>query len=187
MAKVIKSFVFLLVCLILLPFSLSAQDKTNVDFNESSPIQVKDITVYFKPEKFERSKIDQSPEYLQGPYYLSLADDVLTVCLPMDRKGVFGNDAQQKYRNYNPPTLELRDELVYEVKPQTDGGYIIDIQQKRFDKFKVMYFYSLNVDKNGFGTVTLYHKTSKALRPRFTYYGEFSLQIVAGDFMEKEI
>ncbi|MBB4036204.1 hypothetical protein GGR21_002105 [Dysgonomonas hofstadii] len=186
MKKIVKSLVFLLFCLMILPVGLLAQDKTNVDLNESAPVQVKNITVYFKPEKFERSKIDQSPEYLEGPYYLSLADNVLTVCLPLDRKGVFNNDARQRYQNYyNAPTIEMRDELVYEVKPQKDGGYIIDIQQKRFDKFKVQYFYSLNIDKDGYGTVTLYHKTSENLRPRFTYYGEFSCQMETIDKVDK--
>lgn len=188
MKEILKSLNLLLVCLLVLPFSLSAQDKTNVEFSELAPIPVKDITVYFKSDKMERSKIDQSPEYLEGPYYLSLADNVLTVCLPLDRKGVFNNDAQKRNQNYyNTPTIEMRDELVYEVKPQKDGGYIIDIQQKRFDKFKVLYYYSLNIDKDGYGTVTLYHKTSQDLKPRFTYYGQFSCQIVAAEPSTKEI
>ena len=39
----------------------------------------------------------------------------------------------------------------------------------------VPYNFSLNIGKDGKGTVILYHRVSKTKYPRFTYYGEFSL------------
>lgn len=174
MKKEIKSLISLLFCLLILPISLLAQDEKNIESKELSPIHVKDISVYFKPEKLERSKFDQNPEYLDGPFYLNLADSVLSVCLPMNSSNVV-----KTYRNRHPykaRSFDIRNEMIYDVKLQPNGGYIIDIYQKDYIK-SLPYYFSLNIGKDSKGTVIIYHRTSKTLTPRFTYYGEFSLYI----------
>lgn len=86
MKKEVKSLTFLLFCLFVFPVGLLAQDKTNVEFNESGSLQVEDISVQFKPEKFVRSKIYQNPEYLDGHFFLNLVNKDLSISLPMTRK-----------------------------------------------------------------------------------------------------
>ena len=175
MKKGMKSLVFLLFCLMMLPIGLLAQNKVNVDFSESTPIQVKNISVYFKPDKMEwMERHTQELQYVEGPFYLEIVENVLNSVLP-----IRGTTSVIPHTISEHPTRSYREKLDYKLSKGENGEYILSVFPAKYHKFKIQYYFSLNIGKDGYGTATLIRKDSNGSNPVVRYYGDFSCHIEA--------